>query len=87
MPIPKGRVIELKIFLSSILRTYIPGYDPDKGYETDVLQETTVSDLCKKINVPSDMVAIVMVDGKIEGLDYMLNGAERVYLFPAIGGG
>ncbi len=77
----------MKIFLSSILRTYIPGYDPDKGYETDIFQETTVSDLCKKINVPSDMVAIVMVDGKIEGLDYMLNGAERVYLFPAIGGG
>lgn len=80
-------MVVLKIFLSSILRKYIPDYDPDKGYEAEVLQKTTVSDLCRKLNVPADMVAIVMVDGKIEGLDYLLDGMERVYLFPSIGGG
>ena len=77
----------MKIFLSSILRKYIPDYDPNKGHDAEIQQGTTVSELCGKINVPVEQVTIVMVDGKIHGHDYILNGTERIYLFPSIGGG
>jgi len=77
----------LKIFLSSTLRKYIPDYDPDKGHEIQVQKGTTVSDLCERINIPVDMVTIIMVDGRSKSPDYNLNGSERVHLFPAIGGG
>ena len=77
----------MNIFLSSILRDCVPDYDPGKGIMVKISMETSVADLCKKIKVPVDMVTIVMVDGKIENTEYVLNGTERVYLFPAIGGG
>jgi len=77
----------LKIFLSSTLRNYIPGYDSDKGHEIHVQKGTTISDLCEQLNIPFDMVTIIMVDGRSRNHDYILNGSERVHLFPAIGGG
>ena len=77
----------MKIFLSSTLRKYIPVYDPDKGYEIKIHRGTTVSDLCEQINIPLDMVTIIMVDGRATNLDHVLKGSERVHLFPAIGGG
>ncbi len=77
----------LKIFLSSTLRKYIPGYDPNKGHETEISQGTTVSDLCRQINVPVEDVTIIMVDGRMRQPDHILKGTERVHLFPAIGGG
>ncbi|MGD9160325.1 MAG: hypothetical protein PVG39_18055 [Desulfobacteraceae bacterium] len=83
----KGKAAALKIFLSSILRNYIPGYDPNKGHEAEIKQVTTVTELCRQINVPAELVTIVMVDGRMQGHDYVLNGTERIYLFPSIGGG
>ena len=77
----------MKIFLSSALRKYISGYDPGKGHDIQVQKGTTVSDLCERINIPVDVVTIIMVDGRSKNLDYILNGSERVHLFPAIGGG
>ena len=77
----------MKIFLSSTLRKYISGYDPEKGHEIQVEKGTTISELCKQINIPADMVTIIMVDGRSKNLDHILNGSERVHLFPAIGGG
>ena len=77
----------MKVFLSSTLRKYIPDYDPDKGYEVQVQKGTTVSDLCEQINIPADMVTVIMVDGRAKNPDHILNGSERVHLFPAIGGG
>lgn len=77
----------MKIFLSSTLRKYIPGYDPEKGHEIQVRKGTSVSDLCKQMNIPVDMVTIIMVDGRSKDHEHVLNGSERVHLFPAIGGG
>lgn len=77
----------MKIFLSSTLRNYIPDYDPDKGHEIPVLKGTTVSALCERMNIPVDMVTIIMVNGRAKNHDHVLKGSERVHLFPAIGGG
>ena len=66
---------------------YIPDYDPNKGHEAEIPYGATISDLCRLIDVPVEQVSIVMVDGRIQGTDYILGGTERVYLFPAIGGG
>lgn len=77
----------MKILLSSTLRRYIPDYDPEKGHEIQVKKGTTVSELCEQINVPVAIVTIIMVDGRSKDHDHVLNGSERVHLFPAIGGG
>ena len=77
----------LEIFLSSTLRKYVPGYDPTKGMVLSLDKEKTVAELCEMINIPADKIKIIIVNGKNESLDYILNGDERVGLFPAIGGG
>ena len=77
----------LKILLSSTLRKYVPDYDPVKGLIFSVDGEITVEKLCKRINIPSDRIKIVMVNGKSKPMDHVLKGSERVGLFPPIGGG
>ena len=77
----------LKVFLSSTLRQYIPGYNPSEGTQLSVNRKTTVSGLCKLMNIPMTKIKIVMVNGKSEAFDYELQGDERVGLFPPVGGG
>ncbi|MBW1792272.1 MAG: MoaD/ThiS family protein [Deltaproteobacteria bacterium] len=77
----------LKVFLSSTLRQYFPGYDSSEGARFSVNRKTTVSELCKLMNIPEAKIKIVMVNGKSESFDYELQGDERVGLFPPVGGG
>ena len=77
----------LKVFLSSTLRQFYPGYDPLEGAEFSLNRKTTVSELCKLMNIPMAKIKIVMVNGKSESFDYKLQGDERVGLFPPVGGG
>ncbi|MBU4345095.1 MAG: MoaD/ThiS family protein [Proteobacteria bacterium] len=49
--------------------------------------EITVEELCELINIPSDRIKIVMVNGKSKSMNHVLKGGERVGLFPPIGGG
>ena len=77
----------LEIFLSSTLRKYIPGYDPTKGMVLSLDKEITVAELCELTNIPAYKIKIIIVNGKNESFHHILNGDERVGLFPAIGGG
>jgi molybdopterin synthase sulfur carrier subunit len=77
----------LQIFLSSTLRRYIPGYNPVNGLKLDINRGITVADICRKISVPVDSLKIVIVNGKRQNLDYILEGNERIGLFPPVGGG
>lgn len=83
----EGKQMALKVFLSSTLRPYIPGYDPSEGVEFQVNRKTTVSELCKLMNIPMATIKIVMVNGKSEPFDYELQGDERIGFFPPVGGG
>ena len=77
----------VKVLLSSVLRQYIPGYDPLAGIEFTLDGKMTVSELCKLMNIPQDRVKIVMVNGMSKPFDFVLRGDERVGLFPPLGGG
>ncbi len=77
----------VKVFLSSTLRQYIPGYDPLAGAEFSLDRKTTVLELCKLMNIPQVKIKIIMVNGRNESFDYELRGDERVGLFPPVGGG
>ena len=77
----------LKIPLSSTLRRHHPGYDPSTGIDLDLDKPVTVAQLCKLLNIPSDHIKVVMVDGRSQSMDFVLKGHERVGLFPPVGGG
>jgi len=79
--------MSLKILLSSTLRKYFPDYDPLKGIEFVVDEKVTVAEVCRQIKIPTDKIKVVIVNGKNKELDYVIQGDERVGLFPPIGGG
>ena len=47
----------------------------------------TVKTLLEELRVPEDEVRLVFIDGVKHGLESILNGGERVGIFPAVGGG
>ncbi len=77
----------LKISLSSTLRNYVPSYDPFSGIELKTDRPISVKELCKAINIPLESVKFAMVDGRHVDVNHLLQGNERVALFPAVGGG
>lgn len=77
----------VRFLLSTTLRKYLAGYNPAEGMDVDVRAGTTIEEVCQHMNIPVEHIKIVMVDGKSEGLDYALQGGERVGLFPPVGGG
>ncbi|MCG6880201.1 MAG: MoaD/ThiS family protein [Deltaproteobacteria bacterium] len=77
----------LKIFLSSTLRKYFPGYDSRAGIDYPMEGEISVAALIRKLKLPQERVKIVMVNGAHASFDDGLKGDERVALFPPVGGG
>jgi sulfur carrier protein ThiS len=77
----------LKIFLSSTLRRHVPGYDPVKGLELAINEASTVAEVCLQMNIPTEKIKMVMVNGKHQNIDHVLHGEERIGLFPPVGGG
>ena len=77
----------VRVLLSSSLRRYVPGYDPSSGLDLEVDKGMTVAEVCRLMNVPKEKIKIVMVDGRHRSLEHLLEGDERVALFPPVGGG
>jgi sulfur carrier protein ThiS len=77
----------LKVFLSSTLRKYHPGYEPSVGIDLYLEDDISVTALLLKLKIPQKSVKIVMVDGVNAPFDHRLEGNERVAFFPPVGGG
>jgi sulfur carrier protein ThiS len=84
---PKDRTMALQIFLNATLRQYLPGYDPYEGIALEVKPGTTVAQVLATLGVPAGEVALLMVDGRRQEPDFVLQGGERLGFFPPIGGG
>jgi molybdopterin converting factor small subunit len=79
--------MQIKLFLSSTLRASVPGYDAQNGIDVTLQGPMPVEALCQKMNIPSERVKMVMINGAHARMDYVLKGGERVGLFPPVGGG
>jgi sulfur carrier protein ThiS len=77
----------VQILLNATLRGYVPDYDPYAGVRREVAPGTTVAQVLADLGVPAEEVTLIFVDGRRQEPDYSLRGAERIGLFPPIGGG
>ncbi|MGA7578344.1 MAG: MoaD/ThiS family protein [Desulfobaccales bacterium] len=77
----------LKIFLNATLRQYVSGYDPYNGISLEVPAGATVALVIARLGLPAPEVTLIMVDGRRREADFVLEGNERLGLFPPIGGG
>jgi len=77
----------LQVFLNATLRGYVPGYDPYQGISLDIPPGTPVSWIISHLGLPATEVTLIMVNGRRQSADFLLEGDERLGLFPPIGGG
>jgi sulfur-carrier protein len=79
--------MSLLVLLNATLRRYKPGYNAAVGISLEVAPGTTVAQILPILGVPPQEVTLLFVDGRRRELDFVLQGNERVALFPPIGGG
>lgn len=77
----------LQIFLNATLTRYVPDYDRHTGFALEIPSGTTVGQVLSTLNIPATEVALLMVNGINQGLEFALQGQERLGFFPPIGGG
>ncbi len=75
------------VMLAANLRKYVPGYNAETGYKTNIEAGSTILDLARQLRIPEQEVKLLMVDGVAAKWDTVLAGNERVALFPPVGGG
>ena len=62
-------------------------YQPDSSQLFPLSDGSTLADLLKQLDLPSDEVKVAFVNGKHAALDRCLEDGDHVALFPAVGGG
>jgi molybdopterin converting factor small subunit len=75
------------VFLSTVLRRYVGGYEPANGILLEPAEGETVRSLCDRLGIPSEKIKMVMVNGRSSSLDHSIVEGDRVGLFPPVGGG
>jgi sulfur-carrier protein len=77
----------IQVFLNATLRHYVPEYNPYQGITLAVPPGATVAQVIHRLGLPPAEVTLIMVDGRRQEADFILQGTERLGLFPPIGGG
>jgi len=77
----------LKVFLAATLRKYVRGYDGAVGLDLEIPPGSTVADAARLLGIPREDVKLIMVNGRGSKWDTVLQGDERLGLFPPVGGG
>ncbi|MCF8127844.1 MAG: MoaD/ThiS family protein [Deltaproteobacteria bacterium] len=74
--------IDIRLFAS--LKKYLPA---DAAYRYPVEPGTPLSLVLDRLGIPKNEVKLIFIDGAKENADFLLQGGERVGVFPPIGGG
>lgn len=73
--------IHLKLFVT------LSKYLPENSQCLEIPEKTTIETLMADFGIPKDLVKLVFVNGKRQGVTYQLQTGDRVGLFPPVGGG
>lgn len=77
----KQTYINLKLFAN--LRRFLP----DSAEKYPVTPGISVRSLITGLNIPEEKAKLIFIDGVRGELDSVLQGGERVGIFPPVGGG
>lgn len=82
-------IMSIHIKISTTLRPYVSGYDPEQGIDINADSETrlNLAELAEKLGIPLDEIKFVMVNGRYQPMDSTITDGDRVAYFPAVGGG
>jgi len=77
----------VNIFLSTLLRPYVEGYDAFNGISLEPAEGETVRSACARLGIPVDKIRMVMINGRKVSQSHPLTHGDRMGLFPPLGGG
>ena len=73
--------IDLRLFAT------LQKFNPDTSAAFAISPGATVREVLEQIGVPVEKAKLIFVNGLKKDLDVVLNGGERVGIFPPVGGG
>jgi sulfur carrier protein ThiS len=77
----------VKVKLFSMLRQYIPQYDPDLGVDLELSQPARVKYLIDLLHIPADKRPVVSCAGRILKADDLLSDGSVLHVFQPVAGG
>jgi molybdopterin converting factor small subunit len=77
--------VELRLF--GELRSYVKDLRLGEAYFIEVEGNYTIDDLMQNLEIPSEIVKIILVNGRSCDVSYRLKDNDRLALFPPIAGG
>ncbi len=79
--------MKVSIKLFSVLREYVPGYDPRKGVETELPPGSTVADLITHLGIPVAKAPVVTCDGRVLQPSDIIKYNSTLHIFQPVAGG
>lgn len=80
-------MIRVNVKLFATLRRYYPHLRVGEALEMELPEGTTVGQLMNHLNLPTEQVRVVFVNGVARDENYVLNSGDEVGVFPPVGGG
>jgi molybdopterin synthase sulfur carrier subunit len=79
--------MRVRVELSSALRRYVQGYDPERGVSLDLPEDSEAAGLISALSIPAKEITVIMVNRQAVRPEHPLADGDLVGLFPALGGG
>ena len=73
--------IQIKLFAT------LQPFMPPSGETYDINPGITIRNLLEQLNIPQEKAKLIFIDGIKANLSSILEGGERVGIFPPVGGG
>ena len=79
--------MKVLIKLFSVLREYVPDYNPQKGVKTELPTGSTVADLLSHLGIPMSRIPVVACNGRILQPADTIHEDSTIHIFQPIAGG
>ena len=79
--------MKVLVKLFSVLRDYVPGYNPQKGVETELPDGSTVADLLTHLGIPMSKVPVVTCNGRVLQPADTIYKDSTLHIFQPVAGG
>ena len=79
--------MKVLIKLFSVLRDYVPDYNPQKGVETELPDGSTVADLLSHLGIPMSKVPVVACNGRVLQAADTIHEDSTLQIFQPVAGG
>ena len=79
--------MKVRAKLFSVLRDYVPDYDPQKGLEVELPEGSTVTDLLTQLKIPMTKAPVVTYNGRVLQLTDTIHEDSTLHIFQPIAGG